>query len=588
MATKGAVSLRNLKDQINSVKATQLERRIGFTILDSYRDVSKVEFMNAIKEASEEERATVHNIAMPTLQYFCDHAPGLREKLIELYNSKMNSVAGFENVPDNVKVSQGALLDGLCYVYDMHTGSVTIATMNLDILYDLNVETNMQKQIMTKNLEGLCKAYRIDIEYINGDQEFMFKAVNARNYDIDDPKMDTDPSKNFVLVPYTAGVQLMKICENLLDRGAILRIRQVNDSAVKLRFLTNNKDALAAYCDSKEAAEAVKPNYFPLKAFFYAPSMGSSSLTAMVSRVNLFNVDSICIASNKMIKNSDLRKVTNPARDLFGERLFVSAMMDMKEKSPEDFEAIIGNLSRHGKIIKDVESIDEVELSHYMHSVTPAAMEKAYRLVGIEEQLDRMLQYFGNVRPMTAEELEDLEGTLAKNVCKFTIRKKDCSLGSVLCTNNKHMLVVVYGKEMARYESFSSRFYRFASFLKDLYGGIMKNEDTSIGSENWKYVKEELEDVYFPFSNEIYSAIISAAEDSNEDLFINRVKVIIADAVGVDLKRSEAASASAKNNKENGIYKCVSLTARLDENGKAVDFYKNLDKSKILSAWVLE
>lgn len=586
---KGATSLKDLKDKITAVRATELERRIGTTIMDSYRDVAKGMFLPAFKEDPEETKAPVHNIAMPTLQYFCDYATGLREKLINLYNSKMNSVPGFENIPDSVKVAQGALLDGLCYVYNMQTGGVTVATMNLDILYDLNVETNMQKQIMSKNLEGVCKAYRIDIEYINGDQEFYFKAVNARNYDIDEPKKDTDPTKNFVLVPYTAGIQLMKICENYLDRGAVLRVRQVLSGTVKLRFLTKNTNVLKAFCDSAEAVHGINPSFFPLKSYFYAPVVGASSLTSMVSRVNLFDIDSVSLATGKQLKNSDIRKVKNPVRDLFGERFFIARMMKLKEENPDEFKSIVSQLSRQGTLVKDADNISEADLSSYLHSVTPTAVEKAYYLADVEGKIDHVMRYLsGGIRPMTAKEMGNIEETLANEVCKFTIRKKDCSLGSVLGTNNKSMLVAVYGDDLIRYESFSARFYKLSSDLREFRNRVLSGDDYSVGSKAWKALVQAYVDYLIPFDMEVYNKLVEACGECSEAVFINKAKAYAAESAGVDLKRSEAASKAAETGRNNGTIQCKSLTAHIDENGKSVDFYKTLDKSKVVSAWVLE
>lgn len=587
MARSKAKTLKDLNDQITSVKATQLEKRIGETIMGMYS--REMDAMYKGQLASK-----LGTVSIPSLQSFEDFAPGLRGQLIELYDRQMNGVKGFEQINDDIKFAQGALLDGLCYVYNMQTAEVTVATMNFDILCDLDVEFDMRKQIMEKNLKGLCKAYRIDVEYINGDQEFTFKATNARNYDIDEAKRDTDETKNFTLVPYIAGIRLMKICEAILRKGNVMRVRQSTAGGVKIRYLTENLDILSEYCDDPIAVKAIRSNYFPLKCFFYAPVVGAPSTTAMVSRVHLFDVDNIRPASREQIEKDGIRKPQNPIKELIGERYFVSAMMELKGKDPEGFVDMLKKLSYQGKLFKNPEEIGASELSAYLHGVTPAAVAKAYRLTGVEDKVNQAMRYFsGKTREMTPEELADINNTLKYNVCKFTIRKNDCSLGSVFGTNSKTYLAALYGVGyFGVYEGFGAKFGRASNFLKEFYATVYNGGDTEIGSELWNDAKDEIsEDAGLPFNDELYAQLVEKAEFSRiegVDIFLNRAKALFAEASGVNLKRSEAASKAAAENKENGTFMCRSLAAYVDENGKVVDYYKNLSISKIVSALILE
>jgi hypothetical protein len=586
MAKPKAKTLKDLNDQITSVKATMLELRLGHTIMGTYvRDVDAL-FTRMLQSKS-------GNIRIPTLEKFLTDLPELRGKLIDLYNRTMNGVKGFDQIPDNIKAVQGALLDGLCYICNTQTDEVTVATMNLSLLYDLDVELDMRKQIMDKNLKGLCKAYRIDVEYINGDQEFTFKAVNARNYDID-AKSDTDPEKVLIPVPYIAGLRLMKMCEYLLSGGkAMLRVRQSTDGGIKVRYLTENPYILQDYCDDAVAVSKVHSNYFPLKCFFYAPSVGSPSTSAMVSRVNLFNVDSIKPAVRQNLDRDGIKKPENPIRDMIGERFFISAMMKLKGESIEKFAEMLKKLSYQGKLFKNPEDIGVSELGAYLHSVpTTAAREKAYRMTGVLDDINQAMSYFGSCRPMTDKEMENLEDTLSNSVCKFIIRKSNCSLGSVFVTNCSSYLSAVYGKGyFGIYEGFNARFKRFSTTLSELFTAVEADGDYSEGSEIWADMRDDSEYYGMPFDDEIYEDLVEKAKEympQGEETYLRHMKAMYAKLCNVDLKRSEAAAQAAINNLHSGIIPCRSLNGYVDASGKVVEYFKNLDKSKILSATVFE
>lgn len=584
---KKAKTLKDLNDQITSVKATMLEKRIGETIMGTYSRE-----MDALYKS--QLASKLGTVSIPSLQLFATKADGLREQLIDLYNRQMNGVKGFDGIGDDIKFAQGALMDGLCYVCNLQDGSITLATMNFDILCDLDIEFDLRKQIMDKNSKGVIKAYRIDVEYINGDQEFTFKAVNARNYDIDEHKLDSDETKQFALAPYIAGVRLMKLCEALLRSGNIIRVRQSNGGAVKIRFLTENTDVLSDYCDDPVAVSAVKSNYFPLKSFFYAPVVGAPSTTAMVSRVNLFDIDNIRAASREHVDQAGIRKPTNPIRDLIGDRYFVSAMLQLKGKDPEGFANMLKRLSYQGKLIKNPEMVDARELSAYLHGVTPAAVEKAYRLVGVSEKIDHAMTYIeGKTRPMTEDELSNIEETLKNNICKFTIRKNDCSLGSVFATNNKHLLGGLYGVDyFGTFESFGARFGRIEQFLKEMFDEVNAGDDCTIGSVLWNDALFEIsEQMKLPFDDEIFEDLVEKAKEyqsDGADAYVRHMKALFAKLCGIDLKRSEAASKAAAENKDNGTFMCRSLAAYVDERGKVIEYYKNLSMSKIVSATIIE
>ena len=202
------------------------------------------------------------------------------------------------------------------------------------------------------------------------------------------------------------------------------------------------------------------------------------------------------------------------------------------------------------------------------------------------------MRYFGSTsRPMTPEELANIEDTLKNNVCKFIIRKNDCSLGSLLVTNDKSSLIAAYGSDLnTKYEGFGHRFGRFSRYLSEFRGNVLDGVSTESGSDLWCKCRDECEDWGLTFNDDVFTKLVEIVRrhPDNEEVTKSLAKSVIAEACGIDVKRSEAASKSAVANKGQGIVLCRSLTATLDEKGKPVEFYKNLDVSKILSALIIE
>lgn len=584
-------TLKELNNRITSVSASNLEARLGNTIAAKY-------YQRADEMYKNQGATKLGTISIPSLQLFDTIAEGYKDELIALYERSLSGVKGYDSsrVSSAMKFSQGALLDGLCFVYDLHTDDVTLATANLGVLSDLGVGMDVSSKIWKNNTDlenPSCVAYRIDVEYLNGDQEFTFKAVNARDYAIDDFKDDTDPTKRFCLVPYIACVRLMKLCEALVKRGALVRFRQSSPGGVKIRYLTMDKEILKKYCDDPNAVEHLECNFFPLKAFFYAPVVGAPSTTAMVSRVNLFQIDNIRTVKEEALEKEGIRKVENPIRALFGERMFVSKMIALRDSNPAKFTQALKSMSYQGKLFRDPAEVSASDLSSYLHSVTPTAIEKAYRIADVEDELQRAMRYVGgNSRPMTKEEMSDLTTTLRNRTCKFIIRKKDCSFSSLLVTNDKSTLAAVYGNNLSsKFEGFGFRFDKFSKYITgDLRTSVLDEDPVDVGSEAWADCRDEAEYYGLPFSDDIYNQFVQIIKDNPDNLekVVALVKVVVAEAAGVNLKRSEAASKTAAANKDNGIILCRSLTATLDDNGHPVEFYKNLDPSKIVSALVIE
>lgn len=552
-------TLSELKNTITVVNSSKFEENLKSTLISNYVDSVN----NYLIKQLNSQRG---NISLPTMQNFLEMNPGYKEELVSLYSEKMYNVPGYETVDVDTMITQAALFDGICFVYDSFKDEYCLATMNLDILYDFKIEYNMLRQIMMKNLRGVAKGYRIDIEYSNSGENFSFKAVNAHDFDIDDSLPDTSPNKRFFLVPYIFVVQLMKMIEAKLNKGSILRIHQNVRGTEKVRFVSKNKDVLSKMCDIPEAVRNVSTRYFPLKGFFYAPVVGAPSTTAMVTNINIFDIEKIKVASEEDFKKYSVHKPVNPVKDLIGETLVSNKLMCIKSIDEDRFTSIIDKLPYRDNLLpKNAMQISEVGISKYMHSLTPKGINMVYNVVEVINELDRRMKLFnGEYRVMTQNDINNINKILKERICRIVIQRKDCKLSSVMCTNNTNVLKYIYGDDYVKvYEGFNMKYYAFYNRLNYIY-----NEDD---------ITSDLLDTYgLPCDDEDVEYVKDYFNYKKDPDILKRY---FAERLGIDVKRTN----SFANIEKNGLVLSRSLSAYVNVDGDVVDYYKYIDRKHIVS-----
>lgn len=542
---------KDLKDTIVKVSATNLENRLGYTIQGKYVKEIDNQIINDFKQGG-----GVLNIY--TLQYFLSHFKGFKEELHDTYLEIMGDAMAGEGLDFSTIYSQGALLDGLCFVYDSQKGSMVLATMNLSLLYDLDVEFDMVKQISKKNKENLVKAYRIDIEYLDSEKEFTFKAVNARDFDIDDPKKDSDETKRFFIIPYLSVLRVMMLIQNLLYKGNLLYIKQIVGGVEKNRVITCNKEVLGNYCDDAEIVKGVEPRFFPLKGYFYAPVLGAPSTSAMVTNINIMDIQTMSVISPADVPKLGIKKPENVLRNNLAESLAINTLLNLAKNEPEKFDAFIQKVNNNENV--NHENASAGSIHRVLANVNNT--ESLYKAMGISGEIDRRYAVFqggSKVVPKQGNNYnkEDIAKALESGVCKFIIQKKDCRLSSIMGTNNKEILKKFYGDDYyGKYESFAGRYY-----------GFMK-EAESTGD-----VRGALSKYGFPCTDELIQKLLDKDKEKWE--------AILAEASGINLERSKSARDSAA--KENNIM-LRTLDAYKDPvTGTVYEYYKYLDVAKIVN-----
>lgn len=561
-----AKTLKELKDNISVVKATQLELRMNTTIINGYSG----EIMNYVLSKI---TSTNGHIGMPTLHFFLDTFSDVRAKYEEMYISKMQGQKGYEQVDVDTMVAQGFLFDSLCFVFDSQKNTYSLATMNFELLYDLDIEYDMLKQVAMKNKQGFVKAYRIDVEYCNDDKEFTFKAVNPRDFDIDENKLDTQEGKRFFIVPYTYVMFYMKAVEALLKKGYTLRVHQSLSGIEKIRLITTNQEILSKYCDMPEATKGLTAKFFPLKGFFYAPSIGAPSTSAMVTNINLFDTTVIKNSLPNDFKTYNITKPSDAVGDMIAEGLIINKLMTLKAEDIGDFYYIIESLPAKRYFAADAENISDGDIAKYLHSLSDFSKKRVYSMLGIEKELARRRAIIGNGRQMTAKEINDIENTFKNGICRVIIQKKDCRLSAVMGTNNKVILQKIYGNPL-KYESFAHRFYILLNWLSD--------EGSNLSDDS---IDDELKYLGLGYGSDGVNAVNAYLSTNRNDIDEENLKGALADIIGVSLKRSNA---QVSTNKVSSNVLVRTLTARLDENHNPVDYYKYIDKSKIIGGMIFE
>ena len=553
-----------IQDICGTVQSTQLEANLGRTIIGGY--ISKIDdvILEFFQQGGE-------NVAIPTLDYLLDYLPNLDSKLIRLYNMNMGAQEGVQYIPDNVKIAQGALFDGLCFGYDVENESVALYTMNFGLLNKIN-ETgiDMSKQCIEKNLKGEVKGYRIDVSYNNSSNSFSFKAVNHR-------KVLDNSEEGVLLVPYIAVVRMMKIIESMLNGNSVLRVRQEIGGNSKVRCITKNLNVLKKFCDNEKAVESANCSFFPLKAFFYAPVLGAPSLSSMVTNINIFKLCELRPMRNlKQLKYMGIEKPEDPVESMMMSRIISFKILKMKSDNPVKLLEVLAEFPKSGDYlggVSDVSMVDSPLISGYLHSLTNSELNEVMDMIPYcrEEYNYRMEVFNGNYRNVQESELVDLNGLLKRHICRFIIRKSDCSLSSIICTNNRRLLSKIYGEDyFNKYESFGVRLNYLLSDYEE-YGNL----------------RVALREYGFDVDENEYS-LISKTLSKASDLFSDDVRKEVSEILGIPTKKSSRKSTGVMVRTLDGY---ISEKIIDSETGEAVsvvnDYYRSIDPEKIVSAIIL-
>ena len=415
---------------------------------------------NCIKTAGD-------NISMPTNGFFAELSPSYRQEMLNLYNGTFGLFDEVNAIPDEVKISQAALLDSLHYGYVVAEEKVELYTMNPGIFIpDMSVlPEKVLSSIIEKNKVGLLKCYRVDLEYNQ-------KNETAVNYKLVNHRRDVDDDGNVYLIPYLAGIRMILLIQSFLSKGFILKTKQEVAGGEKVRCITLKQDILQKYCDEASAVEGLEAKYYPLKAFFYAPVVGAPSTTAMVTNVNLFRLCELKrVTKVSQMTEMGVQKPKDPIDSMLRESAITATLMGIKENNPDEFMRVIEKLPKRNEILGDVltDDITARHISMYLHTVKNADVQKVLKLLPTATAIiENRKQVFTSCRKATPEELKDIRGLLKNHICRFIVQKKDFTLSSMTGTNSTSILQKIYGSDyFNKYESIGVRFNAAANYVEE-------------------------------------------------------------------------------------------------------------------------
>lgn len=550
------------------VKSTQLEKNLGRTLMGYYSGVVDKMYVSRLGEKDA-------NFYIPVLDSLIETAPNLKSKLIDLYDRTFGMEKGVTDVPSYIKMHQGALLDGLVFGYDVNTQTAELYTMNSKLLLGMDTDVEfIDKTIMKKNISGELKGYRIDVKYQNDSSTFEFKAVNHRKV------LDME---NVIMIPYISVVRGMKLLESFISGGAVLKLVQHIEGVEKVRAVTISSKVLSEFCDDGSAVGTVGCDYFPLVSMFYAPVVGAPSTTAMVTRVNLFNLDYVAkLKSMASLKKMGIEKCENPVRDMVAQNAVISALERIRSNSEEDYSALLDKFPKNDEIFTgdthDGSEVSPIMVAKYMHQLNREDLERVYKLVpGVEREVQGksfLMKKFEVIKPEGGSFTEgDIRRIVKEGICKILIRKTDCTMSSVLCTNNESILQLIYGKDyFGRYEGLGARLNKLNYMI-----GIEEAQPKE-ACEYCGFRGEEAEVILKAIQKEL-------SKGSDGGSYSERIERAV-DAVGLKIRemngiRQRAASSSSGN------VMARQLFANIDSEGKVQDYYRTVSVSKIVQVGVL-
>lgn len=451
---------------LESLKSSGLEKRIrssifhkNYKVIDSYIE--------------ENIRREGDNFFIPTIQIITDRNPSLEKELLDLYNRKFP--IGTEDIEDEIKILQASVLDGLVVgVNTEKDGELQIYTANIGAIFgvDSNSKFNIEKTLEL-NRKRVVHAVRVDIDYTS-EEGFNYKIVSLnKNTNLHIVDLENNTGR-FHLVPYVAMQRSMAYFKEALDDMRVINVTQDKGELLKSRYITKRGDILAKYSDSEAFAKSLKPSYFPLKGFFYAPVVGASSLTMGVTRIDLIDVCKIEYVS----KIENISKPEGGIDSAIKTSSIMTILSNMYDSDVEGYQKIVDNLPVDSILTGAVFDVDKgvpspISMMKYINSLNKEDKSIIENLIpGLDKEMESKKSVLNNYKKLDPSmyTLSEIKEMLKTGVYKFELRKKDCNYSSVTVTNSPELLKKMYGEDyFAKYESTGVRIRGLVNLISTHY-----------------------------------------------------------------------------------------------------------------------
>lgn len=429
-----------------------LDYRLRDTKQFDYEDYVTIYWTDCIMKKS---------FAMPSLDYFFESNPKYYADMVQLYNDTFALFDGVLDIPDEVKAAQAAVIDSVCYFYDITQGKMCgLCTLSERLFAGGNVEIpeKVLKKAFEVNKVGNIHTFRVDIGYnYYGSGQFDYKYVAHKTV--------IDNNETVVLVPYVVGHMFSEAFKKILSRGSMVAVHQIMpDGSEKMRVVTEDDKHLSHYCDIE--VSGMKSEFYPLAAYFYAPVLGAPSTTAMKTRIDLFNIEAVYnVNGYKECQKLGIQKPVDPVGDIFKEQAIIQVLNQLYVSDEEEYSRVIGKLPKTYVTNNITEGeVSSRNMSNLLHTLTRGQVNILLKKIpGAEDAYQSRLNLadsatqnaFAPHSSVIGSNLADaLKGHLLKVVWKTSKGK----YSSAICTNSRDILQSVYGeKYFSSYESYGVR-----------------------------------------------------------------------------------------------------------------------------------
>lgn len=568
------------KVNLETLRASSLEKRLSSSIFNKHYKVMDSYIGNNLRKKGD-------NFFIPTIQTLTEMSPELEKELLELYHRKF-PMGDLRGIDYDIMLLQASVFDGL--VVGLNTekdGDFQIYTANTGAIFgiDSGSKFNIEKTLEL-NRKRIVHAVRIDIEYTS-EEGFTFKPVSLnKNTNLHIVDLDTFEGR-FHLVPYIAIQRSMAFFKEMLDDRRVLEVRQDKGEVKKIRYITYRGDVLAKYCDNEAFAKSLKPSFFPLKGFFYAPVVGANSFTVGVTRVDLLDIYNV----KNTTSLESIKKPSSGVESVVKESSILAVLTDMYENDLVGYQRIVDMLpNSKGLLTGAVTDVDKgvprpMSIVKYMYGLNTKERELVESYIpGLSAEVEKkkaVLNKYEELNPSNYS-IDEIKHMLRTGVYKFVIRKKNCNYSTITATNSEELLSKLYSEDyFGKYESFGVRLYKLESLLRSVKDLSMESLVPVFNYCGFPSDIDTIKSVLVELRNNGFSFTKNKTTTKDGNNYDNTIHGVLADLLKTEDEYSSGKTTRRSSSNESIILvrKCF---ASMTSSG-SVDFYRYLDMSKVVS-----
>ena len=409
-----------------------------------------------------------------------------------------------EDIPKDLRMLQGVLLEGYVVGYNKETQDFNIYYGNIEALNRMegkNDSVDPYKDIANGHSKGFLTGKRIDIRY-ESEKKFSLKSVNI----IGKGKLTVD---NNIYIPYFIIQSMMRVLKLMLQGNQALKITQnMPTGGLKERFVSAKTSVVKHYTDKFFDGTAKFMGY-PMNMLVYISTLGAPSTTLGMTRVDLMRIEKI--EQIKDASNLPIAKVNpDPVNSLvqsellntYIENLFKMTYSEdggvISEKNVKYIEKLEQMMANYGANPGDGSKYDLMRMTHEL---------TAEGLMAVWSELPKswhsymmwIKKYMSNIEDVNVNSPEfDLYDLLKNNIVMVTYMTLKNKFNRSIVTNSKKLLTTIYGPDyVGNYESNEVKKRTAVEMVEDGYPYEIVQKKTGIIVNN----DGEFEELYREVKN---------------------------------------------------------------------------------------